>query len=199
MSVDISEFKKDKSHPVARERLAAPLDDLLEDIAERQEELFKTQRRLYDEARRASSLTKYMRIAVIFLGAFAATREVADRLFVHPESSEAIKVVVVVIYTTMALAITVIGSISAALGLAEKASGLGVLAAECNDHMLKVDCERPREGESSDKRQIGQARRLINYQNEKISSIQGRSAKLGVLVLGVKLNSAEAAPRAARR
>ena len=50
------------------------LDELKEDINERQDELFSIQIALEDEARKASNFAKYLRIAVIFLGAFAATR-----------------------------------------------------------------------------------------------------------------------------
>jgi hypothetical protein len=189
MSTALREFKRDNSPLLTQEVVVTPLADLLGDITERQDALFNIQCRLYDEARRASRLAKYMRVAVILLGAFAATREVADRLFAGPEGGEAHKVVVVAVYTLMALAITAIGSISAALGLADKASGLGALAAECNTHVLKVDCEAPRERESSGKRQAAEARRLVHYQNEQLSSIQVRAAKLGVLVPVVRLNS----------
>lgn len=51
------------------------------------------------------------------------------------------------VYTVMALAIMAIGSISAVLGISDKASGLGLLAAECDTHLLKVDCETPGGGE----------------------------------------------------
>jgi hypothetical protein len=197
MSTAVREFKRDNSPLLTREVVVQPRPNLLEDIWERQEALSKMQCVLYDEARRASRLAKCMRIAVIVLGAFAATREVADRLFISPEGGEADKAMVVVVYTLMALAITAIGSISAALGLADKASGLGALAAECDTHLLKVDCETPREGEQSGRRHAALARRLIHYQNEKISAIQMRTAKLGVLVPCVRLSSLKTTQRAA--
>jgi Co/Zn/Cd efflux system component len=84
------------------------LDELKDDINERQDELFSIQIALEDEARRASNFAKYLRIAVIFLGAFAATREAADRLY---DSSSVSHKPVVVIYTLLGLAITVVGSI----------------------------------------------------------------------------------------
>ena len=198
MSTAVREFKRDNSPLLTQEAVVQPLSDLLGDITERQEGLFNIQRVLYDEARRASRLAKCMRIAVIVLGAFAATREVADRLFVSPEGGEASKELIVVVYTLMALSITAIGSISAALGLADKASGLGALAAECDTHLLKVDCETPREGEQPGRRHAAEARRLIHYQNEKISAIQMRTAKLGVLVPGVRLSSLRTVRRAAQ-
>lgn len=186
MSTAFREFKRDNSPLPTQEVTVTPLADLLGEITERQDALFDVQRMLYDEARRASRMAKYMRVAVIVLGAFAATREVADRLF---GSGETDKVMIVTVYTLMALAITAIGSISAALGLADKASGLGALAAECNTHILKVDCEAPRGGEHSGGRHAAEARRLIHYQNEQIGAIQVRAAKMGVLVPGVRLRS----------
>lgn len=198
MSTAVREFRRDNSQPSTQEVVVTPLADLLGNITERQDALFKIQCRLYDEARRASRLAKYMRIAVIVLGAFAATREVADRLFVSPENGETAKVVIVLFYTAMALGITAIGSISAALGVADKAAGLGALAAECNTHLLKVDCETPREGEPWGKRHAVEARRLINYQNENIGAIQVRAAKMGVLVPGVRLSNARTAQHTAR-
>ena len=197
MSTAVREFKREASPLLTQEVAVQPLPNLLEDITERQEALSKIQCVLYDEARRASRLAKCMRIAVIVLGAFAATREVADRLFVSPEGGEANKALIIVFYTLMALSITAIGSISAALGLSEKASALGALAAECDTHLLKVDCETPREGEQTGRRHAAEARRLIHYQNEKISAIQMRTAKLGVLVPCVRLSSLRTARRAA--
>lgn len=194
MSTAVREFNRDKSHPIAQEGAAPSLGDLMGNITERQEALLKIQDRLYREARRASRLARGMRIAVILLGALAATREVADRLFISPDGGETAKVAIVVFYTAMALAITALGSLSAALGFADKASGLGALAAECSTHILKVDCETPREGERLCKRQASEARKLIHYQNEKISAIHGRAAKMGVLLPVVRLNS----PRLAR-
>jgi hypothetical protein len=64
--------------------------------------------------------------------------------------------------------------------------------------MLKVDCEMPREGEHSGKRHVAEARRLINYQNEMIGTVQMRAAKLGVLVPGVRLNNVRTAPHTAK-
>jgi hypothetical protein len=199
MSTAVREFNRDKSHLLAQEGVAPSLADLMGNITERQEALLKIQDRLYDEAGRASRLAKCMRIAVILLGAFAATREVSDRLFVAPDGGETARVTIVVIYTLMALAITALGSLSAALGIADKASGLGALAAECSTHILKVDCEMPREGERLCKRQAGEARKLIHYQNEKISAIQGRAAKMGTLLPVVSLNSAKTARHTAER
>lgn len=156
------------------------LDELKEDIKERQDELFSIQIALEDEARRASNFAKYLRIAVIFLGAFAATREAADRLY---DSSSGSHQSVVVIYTLLGLAITVIGSISATFRFDNTAAELKILAAECNACLLAIDCQLPRKGDTSPvEEQIGAARKLILLQNEKISELRSKAAKIGMVV-----------------
>ena len=164
---------------------ASLLDELKEDINERQEELFSIQVALEAEARRASNFAKYLRIAVIFLGAFAATREAADRLFVplYGTPSSRSHESVIVIYTLLGLAITVIGSISATFRPDNTAAELKILAAECNSCLLAIDCQLPRKGDPSPvEEQIEAARRLILLQNEKIGEIRGKAAKIGMLI-----------------
>ena len=156
------------------------LDELKEDINERQDELFSIQTALEEEARRSSNFAKYLRIAVIFLGAFAATREAADRL--SGASSGGHKSVVV-IYTLLGLAITVVGSISATFRPDNTAAELKILAAECNSCLLAIDCQLPRKGDTSPvEEQIEAARKLILLQNEKISELCSKAAKIGTVI-----------------
>jgi hypothetical protein len=163
------------------------LDELKEDINERQDELFSIQIALEDEARRASNFAKYLRIAVIFLGAFAATREAADRLLHDPSAGSPQSVgshqSVIVIYTLLGLAITVIGSISATFRPDNTAAELKILAAECNSCLLAIDCQLPRKGDTSPiEEQIEGARKLILFQNEKISELRSKAAKIGTVI-----------------
>jgi hypothetical protein len=156
------------------------LDELKEDINERQDELFSIQIALEDEARKASNFAKYLRIAVIFLGAFAATREATDRLY---NSSSGSHPSVIVIYTLLGLAITVIGSISATFRPDNTAAELKILAAECNSCLLAIDCQLPRKGDTSPiEEQIEAARKLILLQNEKISEVRSKAAKIGMMI-----------------
>ena len=161
--------------------MSTPLiEELKEDINERQEELYSIQIALEAEARRASNLAKYLRIAIIFLGAFAATREAADRLY---DSTGGSHQSVIVIYTLLGLAITVIGSISATFRPDNTAAELKILAAECNSCLLAIDCQLPRKTDNSPcEEQIEAARRLILFQNEKISEIHEKAAKIGMLI-----------------
>jgi hypothetical protein len=158
------------------------LEELKEDINERQEELFSIQVNLEAEARKSSNLAKYLRIAVIFLGAFAATREAADRLYDSTTGGRSHQSVII-IYTLLGLAITVIGSISATFRPDNTAAELKILAAECNACLLAIDCQLPRKIDNSPiEEQIEAARRLILFQNEKISGIYGKAAKIGLLI-----------------
>jgi len=153
------------------------LDELKEDINERQEELFSIQAALEAEARRASNVARLLRIAVIFLGAFGATREVADTLTGGRRHS------VIVIYTLLGLAITVIGSIAATFRPDNKAAELKILGAECSSCLLAIDCQLPRKNDASPvAEQVEAARKLILLQNEKIGEIRGKAAKIGVLI-----------------
>lgn len=154
------------------------LDELKEDINERQEELFSIQAALEAEAHRASNVARLLRIAVIFLGAFGATREVADRLAGTERSKS-----VIVIYTLLGLAITVIGSIAATFRPDNKAAELKILGAECSSCLLAIDCRLPRKNDASSvAEQVEAARKLILLQNEKIGEIRGKAAKIGVLI-----------------
>ena len=159
----------------------ALLDELKEDINERQEELHSIQAALEAEARKASNVAKSLRIAVIFLGAFAATREAADRLY--ETGSGGSHQSVIVIYTLLGLAITVIGSISATFRPDNTAAELKILAAECNACLLAIDCQLPRKTDPSPVgEQIGAAQKLILFQNEKISEVRQKAAKIGMLI-----------------
>ena len=156
------------------------LEELKEDINERQEELSSIQVALEAEAHKASNFAKYLRIAVIFLGAFAATREAADSLIGRSSGTHGS---VIVIYTLLGLAITVIGSISATFRPDNTAAELKILAAECNACLLAIDCQLPRRTDTAPiEEQLAAARRLILLQNEKISEIRGKAAKIGMLI-----------------
>lgn len=157
-------------------------DALKKDINERQDELSSVQAALESAAASASRISKLIKIAVILLGAFAATREVADRLY-PPDVSPRAHWWVIGLYTFFGLAITVLGSIAATFRYESRAAELNVLAAECNSHLLNIDCQLPKEGDTAPlAEQIGAAHKLILLQNEKISEIQGKAAKLGLSV-----------------
>lgn len=191
MSAPMNEFKSQTFKPLTKDASLTLLNELRSDIIERQNALIDIQHTLQIEAKQASSFAKYSRIAVIVLGTFAATREAADRIFPHTAGSTSSNLIVVT-YTIMALAITVLGSIATALRFTEKASELNILAAECNACLLRVDCQMPREGEALNTNgQVKVARKLISYQNEKISEIQAKAAKTGVIVQGIKVDSAQ--------
>ncbi|HEY0003188.1 MAG TPA: hypothetical protein VGB17_00160 [Pyrinomonadaceae bacterium] len=185
MSSHANEFRKEKLQSVAKST-SLPAG-LLKDIAERQKVLNVIRAQLQQEAKHASKLSKYMRIAVIFLGAFAATREAADQMFSFGSLGGK---AMIAFYTLMALAITVIGSISAALRFGDKATELNALVAECNCCLLKADCEMPKDGEATSMvRQVKAARKVISDQNETIRAIQVRATKMDVILPEIELDS----------
>lgn len=156
------------------------LDELKDDINERQEELYSIQVALEIEARKASNFARYLRIAIIFLGAFAATREAADRLY-NPSTES--RQSVIIVYTLLGLAITVIGSISATFRPDNMAAELKILASECNACLLAIDSKLPRKTDDSPIReQIEAAQKLILFQNEKIGELRAKAAKIGMLI-----------------
>jgi hypothetical protein len=156
------------------------LDELKADIDERQEALNAVQVVLDSKANLYSDLAKWFRIAVIFLGALVATREVADKLFPvssYPSGSK----VVLVLYTIFGLAIAVIGGITAAFRYETKSAELRVLAVKCNSHALDIDGKLPKKGDTSPPdQQIAAARELITLQNTCLSELQGKAAELGL-------------------
>ncbi|MDQ3804689.1 MAG: hypothetical protein M3416_12760 [Acidobacteriota bacterium] len=162
-----------------------PARDLWGDVAERQKALVEIQDRLQSGVASASAWAKWTRIAVIFLGAFAATREGADGIFAPGSRGD---LAVTLTYTLMALAITVIGSVNAAFRFADKASELNALAAECNQCLLEVDCQMPTGDEPADEARR-KARELVTKQNEKLGRIQRKAARVGVEVRRVSLDS----------
>lgn len=156
------------------------LKDLKEDINERQDELNVVQVILEDDAKWNSKIANRLKIAVILLGAIVATRDVADKLAPAASFPTSNKIVIIM-YTLVGLAIAVIGGIAAAFRFENRAAEVKVLAAESNSCLLSIDCKLPKKGDPSPlDKQIEAARDLILIQNEKLSEIQGKAAKIGV-------------------
>ena len=113
-------------------------ESIREDINERQEALNDVQVALEKEAKALSRRAVILRIAVIFLGAFVATREAADKLW-PPTSYPTANWWVILIYTLLAVLIAFIGGIAAAFRYENRAADLKILAAECNSYKLIID------------------------------------------------------------
>ncbi|MGI9105008.1 MAG: hypothetical protein ACR2G4_02030 [Pyrinomonadaceae bacterium] len=156
------------------------LNELKEDINERQVELHLVQQALEDYAKRNSTMANRLKIAIILLGGIVATREVADKIVPaagFPNGNKAI----IVSYTLVGLLIAVIGGVAAAFRYENKAAELKVLAAESNSYLLDIDCKLPKKGDPEPtEKQINAARDLISLQNSKLSEIQGKAARIGI-------------------
>lgn len=149
------------------------LNELMADINERQEELNAVQVALEWSAKHSSDLGKVLKVAVIILGAISATRDVADKIF--PAT------MVILTYTTIALAITIIGGIVTAFRYEARASDMNLLAVECSSYIREIDSQLPRKGDPApDAQQVAAAHELIMLQNDRIRTIQDKAAKAGI-------------------
>ena len=148
-------------------------NELMSDINERQEELNAVQVALEWTAKRSSDLGKFLKVSVIVLGAFSATRDVADKIFPNT--------MVILIYTSVALAITIIGGIVTAFRYESRASDVNLLAVECSSYIREIDGNLPRKGDPAPmEHQVAAAHELIDLQNDRIRTVQDKSARLGV-------------------
>ena len=148
-------------------------NELLSDINERQEELNAVQVALEWTAKRSSDLGKFLKVSVIVLGAFSATRDVADKILPNT--------MVMLIYTAVALAITIIGGIVTAFRYESRASEVNLLAVECSSYIREIDANLPRQDDPAPiDHQVAAAHELIDLQNDHIRTVQDKSARLGV-------------------
>lgn len=149
------------------------LSALTTDINERQDELNAVQVALEASAKYSSDLGKVLKVAVIILGAISATRDVADKIF--PQT------MVILTYTVVALAITIIGGIVTAFRYEARASEMNLLAVECSSYIRDVDGKLPRKGDPApEAQQVAAAQELIALQNNCIRTIQDKAAKAGI-------------------
>src|ERR1700731_3493751 len=104
----------------------ALLKELETVIDDRQDELLAVQFALENYARKDSRTARFLKLAVIVLGAVVVTRDVADKLFpasVFPKLNKS----VIVLYTLVGLSIAVIGGVAAAFKFESRAAGINVL------------------------------------------------------------------------
>jgi hypothetical protein len=154
------------------------LDSLRNEINERQDELQNLQMVVEKTAEQNSDRAKWIRVVIIFLGALAATRDVADKLFPNHSST------VIFSFTGFAFAITVLSSIMASFRYENLSAELKILAVECNTYILDIDRQLPMEGDTTTiETQITAAQNLIVLQNQAIKDIQTKAAKLGINII----------------
>ncbi|MBI1882569.1 MAG: hypothetical protein HYR94_30715 [Chloroflexi bacterium] len=150
------------------------VDELNREVNERQQDLNDTQLVLESYAARESGLAKWMRVFVIFLGAFAATQAVADKLL------GADSIVGTVIYAVVGLLIATLGGIEAAFGFQKKTTNLRKLTVECKAYILDIDCQIPQDINADIEDRIKTLRNLLTLQNNALKDIQGKAADIGV-------------------
>jgi hypothetical protein len=168
------------------------LDALRQDIDDLQDQLNVILAAIENEAKQQSHLGKYLKVTTIVLGAFAATREGAAKVF----PSQAADKWIVATYALIGLTITATASLLAALKFEEKGADFKVLAAKCNTLVMEIDRQVPKkEDTASDADQILAARKLIDLQIQKISEIQGEAAKSGLNITRVVRHLTARKPR----
>jgi hypothetical protein len=151
------------------------LQELKGEVDDRQKDLNDTLFALEKHAANASGWAKYIRVAIIFLGAFAATKAVADQVISKDYSS-----VATVLYSLNGLLIATLAGIEAAFGFQKKAADLRVLAAECNSRILDIDCKIPQDQDALIADRIKAVQELLALQNKTLKEIQGKAAEIGI-------------------
>jgi hypothetical protein len=151
------------------------LKELKAEIDDRQKDLNDTLLTLEKDAARDSGRAKNIRVSIIFLGAFAATKAVADQVVSKDYAS-----VVTISYSLVGLLIATLAGIEAAFGFQKRAADLRILAAECNSCNLDIDCKIPQDPDAPIADRIIAARELLDLQNKTLKEIQGKAAGIGV-------------------
>lgn len=154
---------------------AALLEELKTEIDERQQELNATLLSLEKIASRQYNWAKFIRIAIIFLGAFAATKAAADQLLAGGNP-----VYGTILYSFIGLLIATLGGVEASFWFQKKATDLRTLAADCNSRILDIDCKIPQDAESQVEDRLESVWEILELQNKSLKEIQSRAAEIGV-------------------
>lgn len=159
------------------------LDALRRDIDLHQDELNATLIAIENAAKQQSRSGRVLKVVTIVLGAVSVTREVADKVFSVADKSNKW---IIGIYALVGLTITAIASVLAAFKYEERGADFKVLAAKCNALVLEIDRQIPKKEDTAPEQdQILFARKLIDFQIQKISEIQGEAAKNGLNITRV--------------
>jgi hypothetical protein len=153
------------------------LNNLSQRINERQDELDRVLTVLESRANKESDWGKVLKVLIIVLGAIAATRDVAEKLYPdhqHPRAGTAIAIS----YTFLALLITVIAGITTAFRFESRAADLKLLAAECNSLRREIDGRLPNVDRGSTDDQLKEAREIIELQDKTLTEMEGKAARL---------------------
>jgi uncharacterized membrane protein YraQ (UPF0718 family) len=151
------------------------LQELKTEIDERQVDLNATLLTLEKYAANNSYWAKRIRVAIIFLGAFAATNAVADKVAGNNYTS-----LVTVLYSLTGLLIATLAGIEVAFGFQKKSADLRILAAECQSCILDIDCKIPQDPKASIEERVKAVNDLLALQNKTLKEIQGKAAEIGV-------------------
>jgi hypothetical protein len=159
-------------------------------INDRQKELHHAADILASSAQRQRRLSAISKVVIIILGAIAATSGAATQI--AGEKS----VPVTIFYTVIGLLIAAIGGIEAAFKFGERSADLTVLASVCQSTLREIDSRWKKEvGLATTEPQLITAQKeLLDIQDQKLTDIQERAAKLNVNI-ALQLRELEDAPQ----
>jgi hypothetical protein len=163
-------------------------DRLQRGINDRQKELHHAADILATSAQRQRRLSAISKVIIIILGAIAATSGAATQI--AGEKS----VPVTVFYTVIGLVIAATGGIEAAFKFGERGAELTALASVCQSTLREVDSRWKKEvGPAVEPRRTEAQKELLDIQDQKLTDIQERAAKLNVNI-ALQLRELEDAP-----
>lgn len=150
------------------------IERLQEAINARQAELHAVADILTRAAQRKTHRSAMTKVAIVVLGAAAATNGAAVQI-----AGQATWVVL--LYTCIGLAIATVGGLDAAFKVNERAVELTILAAVCQSTTRDIDTGWHREVGSAygEQREVA-AQHLIETQDARLTEVQDRAARLGV-------------------
>jgi hypothetical protein len=163
-------------------------DRLQRGISDRQRELHHAADIIASAAQHQRRLSASSKVIIIILGAFAATSGAATQI--AGEKS----IPVTIVYTIIGLLIAAVAGIETAFKFGDRGAELTVLAAVCQSALREVDSRWKKEvGPTSGDERISAQEELLDVQDQKLSEIQEKAARLNVNI-ALELRELEDAP-----
>jgi hypothetical protein len=160
-------------------------------IDRRQEELRNSAEKLAQYARRLGRRSAVTKVALVVLGAFSATKAVADQLFGSGNTGS------LVVYALAGMTTAAIAGLDAAFRWDRRSIDLGALAAESLSRMREVDTEYRSSAAATtipmpEKEQA--AIKVLALQDKSLEEVQAESTKLGINITFDLYPPSETAP-----
>jgi hypothetical protein len=152
------------------------IERLQHGIDRRQAELSRSAEKLALIARRLARRSAVTKVSLVVLGAFSATKAVADQLFGSANTGS------LAVYALAGMLTATIAGLDAAFRWDRRSVDLGALAAQCLSHMREVDTEYRNSVSAAaaipEKERA--AAKVLELQDKSLEEVQAESTKLGV-------------------